>query len=285
MVHHALCALTEPRFERLFLLCSHANRVGKGTHRAVLRVRQLASRHRWALRCDVQQHFASIDHGILRRALATQIDEAELMTVTDRILASGEWAADDAPDAMFFPGDDLLDACRPRGLPIGNLTSQFWSNVFMHNLDAFVVRSLGITAYVRYVDDIVLFDDSRSRLWDAQRAIVERLDTLRLRLHEHSAQVQPCATGIPWLGMVVYPDHVRVKARKVRQATRSLGHRYEQMLAGQISFGEFDASVQGWINLVAQADTWGLRRHVLSPFLLPHGAMPAYAGRQRGWGR
>lgn len=177
-------------------------------------------------------------------------------------------------DDACYPDDDLLAACRTRGLPIGNLTSQFWSNVFMHDLDAFVVRGLGITAYVRYVDDIVLFDNSRSRLWEAKRAIVERLARLRLRLHETSAQVQPCAAGILWLGMVVYPDHLRVKARKVRHATRSLGHRYEQMLAGQISFGEFDASMQGWINHVAQAVTWGLRRHVLAPFQLPPGGQP-----------
>ena len=86
---------------------------------------------------------------------------------------------------------------------------------------------------------------------------------LRLRVHEGSAQVQACADGIPWLGFVVFPDHRRVKSRKVVEATRHLGDRHAAWCAGEISFAEFDASVQGWINHVRYADTWGLRRHVL----------------------
>lgn len=281
VVHHALCQVIEPRFERLFIADSYANRPGKGTHRAVARLQALARGHRWVLRADIRQHFPSIDHAVLSAALAGQVPEPDLMALVGRILASGEWAQEDAADACYFAGDDLLAACRPRGLPIGNLTSQCWSNVYMDALDQFVTRALGCSAYLRYVDDFALLAHSKAQLWAWKAALRERLGRLRLVMHEHSTQVAPCATGIPWLGFVVYPDRIRVKARKVRHTTQRLGRLYGEMQDGAISFGEFDASVQGWINHVRQADSAGLRAHVLAPFVLPAGAQPQFAGRRR----
>ena len=107
-----------------------------------------------------------------------------------------------------------------------------------------------------------------------------RLAALRLTIHESSAQVIPTASGIPWLGVVVYPDYRKVKARKVRYATQRLGQRYAAYCAGAISFAEFDASVQGWINHVRFADSWGLRQHVLAPWRLKLGDLR----RTRGGG-
>ncbi|MEF8767311.1 MAG: hypothetical protein ABTS16_02550 [Candidatus Accumulibacter phosphatis] len=96
----------------------------------------------------------------------------------------------------------------------------------------------------------------------------DRLAALRLEFHAGSAQVQPVGAGIPWLGFVVFPTHRRVKARKVVQATRRLNGRYAAWPRGEISFADFDASVQGWINHVRYADSWGLRTHVLEPFVI-----------------
>ncbi len=103
-------------------------------------------------------------------------------------------------------------------------------------------------------------------LWDRKQAIQDRLATLRLRIHQDSAQVMPTHCGIPWLGFVVYPDHRRIKSRKVVETSRRLGKRFDAWKTGHISFGELDASVQGWINHVRHADTWGLRGHVLKQF-------------------
>ncbi|MBL8485307.1 MAG: hypothetical protein JNJ60_24130 [Rhodocyclaceae bacterium] len=264
VVHHALCNVIEARFERLFIADSYANRTGKGTHRAVDRLQQFARRYRYVLRADIVQHFPSIDHAILRATLARAIPEDDVMALIDILLASGSGVLDGEYDMVYFPGDDLLANCRPRGLPIGNLTSQFWSNCYLHPFDQFVKRELACPAYLRYVDDFALFSDSKSELWAWKRAIVLRLARLRLTLHEAATQALPVACGIPWLGFVVYPDHRRVKARKVRAATRSLGARLAEYQAGHMSFAEFDASVQGWINHVRYADSWGLRRHVLA---------------------
>jgi len=283
VVHHALCSVIEPRFERLFIPDSYANRVGRGTHRALARMRELASRYRYVLRADIRQHFASIDHAILLDGLRTQIPEPDLLRLVADIVASGEEELRDEYRMGWFDGDDLLAACRPRGLPIGNLTSQFWSNCYLHPFDLFVKRELGCAGYLRYVDDFALFADSKAALQAWQPCIEQRLARLRLAVHAHSFQVAPTAHGTPWLGFVVYPDHVAVKARKVREATRRLGARYDAWRAGEISFGEFDASVQGWINHVRFADSWGLRTHMLSRFELAPGCRPhgAAAGRKR----
>ena len=118
-----------------------------------------------------------------------------------------------------------------------------------------------------YVDDFALFANDKPTLWEWKTAVRERLAALRLGFHQGSAQVQPVQAGIPWLGFVVFPTHRRVKALKVVEASRRLGDRYAAWQAGAISFAEFDASVQGWINHVRYADSWGLRRHVLDPFV------------------
>lgn len=277
VVHHALCQEIEPRFERVFIADSFANRIGKGTHRAIARAQELARQYRYVLRMDVRQHFPSIDHTVLIEALRRHVPEPDVLRMIRTILSSADVPAffDDAARSPLFPGDDLLALCRPRGLPIGNLTSQFWSNVYLHALDLFVLRELRCSGYLRYVDDFALFGDDKARLWRMRQAVIERLQHLRLRVHESSAQVQPTQSGFPWLGMVVSPERLRLKSRKVRHATRHLTDRYDALCSGRITFAEFDASVQGWIAHARQADRHGgLRAHVLAPFILPPGCHP-----------
>ena len=188
VVHHALCNAIEPAFEHRFIVDSYANRVGKGTHRAVDRLQQFARRYRYVLRLDIVKHFPSLDHAILRERLAEVIGDDEILWLVDTILASGVGVLDEEYSMVWFPGDDLLAACRPRGLPIGNLTSQFWSNGYLDPFDHFVERELRCPVYVRYVDDFALFGDSKRELWGWKRAIVERLARLRLTVHAGAAQ-------------------------------------------------------------------------------------------------
>jgi RNA-directed DNA polymerase len=268
VVHHALCNLIEPRFERLFMPDSYANRVGKGTHRAIDRLQDLARRYRYVLRADIVQHFASIDHSVLLDTLRRQIPEADVMALVEVIVESGRGVLDEEYCYVPFPGDDLLAICRPRGLPIGNLTSQFWSNCYLHPFDQFVKRELGCRAYLRYVDDFALFSDSKRELWAWKASIIGRLARLRLVIHETRTQVVPVGAGIPWLGFVVYPTHRLVKARKVRNAHRRLRARLAAYHAGDISFAELDAAIRGWIAHVGHADSWGLRERVLDSLVI-----------------
>lgn len=132
VVHHALCNLIEPIFERTFIADSYANRVGKGTHRALDRAQTLARRYRYVLQIDMRQFFPSIDHLILRSILARKITDPGVLSLIDGILASGVGLLQEQYEMVYFAGDDLFAISRPRGLPIGNLTSQFWANCYLN---------------------------------------------------------------------------------------------------------------------------------------------------------
>jgi hypothetical protein len=265
--------LIEPIWERRFIHDSYANRVNKGTHRALDRCQEYARRYRYVLQCDVQQFFPSIDHAIMRTELARLIRDEDLLWLCDQILDSGVRVLPKTGDWGYFPGDDLFAALRPCGLPIGNLTSQFWANVYLDSFDHFVKRELECPAYLRFVDDFLLFADNKRTLWEWKAAVIAKLAELRLRLHENRAQVYPVDTGVPFLGFRVYPSHRRVKRRKVVQFRRKLRTLLAAYARGQLSLERLDASVQGWINHVRYGDTWGLRRTVLN-FVLPNARIP-----------
>jgi retron-type reverse transcriptase len=255
--------IVEPRFERLFCHDSYANRVGKGTHAALNRLQALALRHRYVLRCDIVRHFPSVDHQILLDVVSRVVPEPDVMALGRAILASGaDVDQDDAPTP--FPGDDLLALCRPRGLPIGNLTSQFWSNCYLHPFDEFVRRELRCRSYVRYVDDFALFADDKGTLHEWKSAVSRRLSRYRLFIHGNQAQPVPVTGGIPWLGFVVYPTHRRLKRRKVVHATRRLRAAFVRYQDRQLERKELNAKLRGWIQHARHGDTWGLRRHMFS---------------------
>lgn len=192
------------------------------------------------------------------------VKDEQVRWLIETILHSGEGVLAGEYDMVFFPDDDLLARLQPRGLPIGNLTSQFWSNCYLNPLDWFVSRQLGCAAYVRYVDDMALFSDSKRQLARWREQIMDYLTRLRLTIHQESAQALPVTAGVPWLGFVVYPTYRKLKARNVVAFRRRLARNISLYRAGQITFGELDSSVQGWINHVRYGDTWGLRDYFLA---------------------
>jgi hypothetical protein len=263
VVHHALCNLIEPIFERSFIADSYANRLGKGTHRALDRCQQFARRYRYVLQCDVRQFFPSIDHALLRARLARKIPDTDILWLIDRILASGQGVLSEAYTPVVFPGDDLFAALRPRGLPIGNLTSQLWANVYLNPFDHFVKRELRCAAYVRYVDDLILFGNDKVQLWDWKAAMQERLAALRVAVHP-GAQPHPVAEGVPFLGFRVFPHARRLKRRKGLYFQRRFTQLCDAYAGGSLSFEQLSACVHGWVNHVRYAHTLGLRRAVLA---------------------
>ena len=117
---------------------------------------------------------------------------------------------------------------------------------------------------MRYVDDFVLFSDDKHKLWSWKQKIIARLAQERLTIHEAQTQVLPVHCGIPWLGFVLYPTHRLLKRRNAVAFTRRLERNLDAYQSKLISFAELDASVQGWVNHVRYADTWGLREHLFS---------------------
>lgn len=265
VVHHALVKVIEPIFERTFIGDSYANRKGKGTHAALDRAQAFARCYRYVLQCDVVQFFPSIDHQILRCILARKLADDRIVWLVDQILESGRGVLAEAYAMVYFPGDDLFAVNRPRGLPIGNLTSQFWGNVYLNVLDQFVKRTLHCAGYVRYVDDFLLFSNSKRQLWAWKNAIRECLAGLRLTLHERSSTVYPVTHGIPFLGFHVYPTHRRLKRRNGVAFARRYRKLRRAAARGEITLEELDRRVQGWLAHAAHGDTYGLRRALLKP--------------------
>jgi len=268
VVHHALCRVVEPIWEKRFIHDTYANRLGKGTHRALDRTQAFARQHEYALQCDVRQFFPSIDHAIIRKEFTRLIHDENVIWLCDQILKSGEGVLSEEYEMYWFEGDDLFSAQRPRGLPIGNLTSQFWANVYLNDLDQHVKRELKCKAYIRYVDDFLLFSDNKQELSQWRDQIIRKLAGLRLTLHEECAQIFPTSTGIPFLGFRVYPEHRLLKTRKAIRFRRKLKHLMGNYSNGLLDFSKLDQIIQGWIHYAGYADTWGLRRSVLKGVVL-----------------
>ncbi|MCC7155285.1 MAG: hypothetical protein IT161_11980 [Bryobacterales bacterium] len=162
VVHHAFTQVVEPIFERRFSADSCACRKGFGTHAALEKAAAAAARHPYALKCDVRKYFASIDHAILKARLARVICCPRTLALASTII-DGSNPREEV--CFYFPGDSLFTPFeRRRGLPLGNQTSQFFANVYLDSLDQLVNRVLKPLAYVRYVDDFVLWDNNKPRL-------------------------------------------------------------------------------------------------------------------------
>lgn len=162
VVHHAVMNLIEPPLDRTFIFDSYACRQGKGVHAAVDRYQAWAQTYRHVLKMDVRQYFPSIDHEILKAKLRRHIKDKRVLDLLDRII-DGSPKADVEP--VYFPGDNLFTPTERRvGIPIGNLTSQFFANLYLDDLDHFIKQKLSVRPYLRYVDDTVVLDDDKHRL-------------------------------------------------------------------------------------------------------------------------
>jgi len=168
----------------------------------------------------------------------------------------------------YFPGDDLFAAIRPRGLPMGNLTSQFWANCYLNGFDHFVTRHLGCKSYLRYVDDMLFFSNDKSILRKWRGHVIDYLAGLRMTIHEKSAQARPVSEGVRFLGFVIYPDHRRLLRRKGIHYRRKLKGLVSEFHRGDIGFEALASSVRGWANHVRFADTEGLRWAIMKEVIL-----------------
>ena len=261
VVHHALCNVLEPIFERRFSASSFACRRGKGTHAALERASRFAARYRYVLKGDVRKFFPSIDHGILTALLARKIKDPDALWLAGRIL---EHANPQEPVVGWFPGDDLLSPlARRRGLPIGNQTSQFFANVYLDPLDHCVEEQLRPGGYVRYCDDFVLFADDKRWLDVARQRCRAALQALRLELHVTKSVVSRVADGLPFLGFRVFPDHRRLARGGAGRMRRRLAVMQHDYAAGRASLEQVRARIHGWLGHAGHGATWRLRRRLL----------------------
>lgn len=263
VVHHAICLQTSRVLESSFVSDSYANQVGKGTHRALNACQEFARRFRYVLAMDIRQFFPSVDHQILLSLLQRHLKEQPVMDLVSHVISGGAAVHRDRYEMVWFPGDDLMSRFRPRGLPIGNLTSQIWANLYLTPFDHFVKRELRCPGYVRYVDDFRLFSNDAGNLWRYRDAINERLKDWRLVPHP-GTQPYSVNEGFPFLGFRIWPNRRRLKRRKVIHTSRRLRKLAKQVSTGERPLSDFSARLRAWLNHASHGNTIGLRKAVLN---------------------
>ena len=262
VVHHALCNIIVPLCDRSFIADSYANRFGFGTHRALRRFTKFARSSRYILQCDIRKYFPSIDHTILKSLIRRKLKCQDTLWLIDRIIDNSN---PQEPTIEHFPEDDLLTPLeRRRGLPIGNLTSQFFANIYLNGLDHFVQEQLKPGKYLRYVDDFALFSDNWEFLATARLAIEEYLAQLRLKIHPIKSQLFETKEGANFLGFRVMRDRIRVRSENLRRARRRIQSMEIKYTHDRISLAEICQSMESWVAHLEQGDTWRLRQQIFA---------------------
>lgn len=264
VVHHALCNVTGPLLERSMIADSYANRRGKGTHRAILRYQEFAQRYRYVFKADIRKFFPSIDHAILKEVLRCKIGCAATLRLMDGIIDNSN---PQEAHLHYFPGDDLFTPqLRRRGLPIGNLTSQLWGNYYLNPMDHFLKDRWGCPAYIRYVDDFVVFHDDKSFLHETKAALEEFLHAYRLVLHPAKSRIHQVKEGVLFLGHRVFPDFRLLNPANVRRFKERLQGMAQEVVAGTLSLETVGRRVQAWNGHAKFSNTYRLRSKLFATF-------------------
>jgi retron-type reverse transcriptase len=165
----------------------------------------------------------------------------------------------------YFPGDDLLTPLqRRKGVPIGNQTSQFFSNCYLNNFDHFIKENLQASNYVRYVDDFALFSDDRDFLAQARIKIEEYLAELRLKIHPIKSQLFATKYGASFLGFRILPDRIRVRNSNLHRGRRRLKRLQTDYNQGKINWLDVERSLRSWMAHLDHGDTWQLKKQIFS---------------------
>ena len=256
VVHHALCRVVMPLFERRMIHDLYSNRDGMGTHAAIRRCRELSKRYRYVLKCDIRKFYPSIDLEILKQIVRRTIRCRETLWLMDTLI---DHSNAQEPVCNLFPGDDLAEAAERRvGLPIGNLTSQWFGGIYLTPFDHWVKQELRCGGYLRYVDDFLLFSDDKAELRAWRQAIVEKLAAVRLRLHAGKSRTHRVVDGVTFLGQRVWPGKQRLCRPNVVAARRRLKWNVRQYLAGTLTKEALTARWMSWRGHALQADTESL---------------------------
>ena len=239
IVHHALYRVLAPMFEPMFIHNSYSCRIDKGHHAGVnalyTALRKVSSNNHipcFALKCDIKKFFDSVDHGVLREIIAKKIADPDALWLIDEIIRS------------FTPG-----------LPIGNLTSQLFANIYMNELDHFAKHTLRIPFYIRYTDDFVMVSNSQEQLWGWLESIRRFLNQrLHLTLHPRKVIMRKYIQGIDFLGYVQLPDHRVVRTKTKRRIFK------------KIRLGATEQVLQSYLGVLSHANSFVLSEKLKNEF-------------------
>jgi retron-type reverse transcriptase len=245
VVHHALMQVIDPMLDPTMINDSYACRQHKGVHLAVDRYQQYAKRYTWVLKLDIASYFASIDHHVLTQLLQKRIGDQQVLKLFNTIISSYSTA----------PG---------KGLPIGNLTSQFLANYYLNEFDHWLKESLRVPGYLRYVDDFFLFGDNKETLWCWLAKIELFLESLSLHLHPNKTHLRRTSERVDVLGYIVTSDRRWLRNDNGWRFTRRLRNLARLRQGAIITFDQLNGHVYSWIGHARHGETMGLRRQIFS---------------------
>ena len=235
VVHHAIHDVIEPVIDKTFIFDSYACRKGKGTHKALERAQSFLRANKYCLHGDIKKYFFSVDHAVLKKIVRLKIKDMDLLDLIDKVI-------DSANNVAVIQG---------KGLPIGNLTSQFFANLYLNEFDRFMKFTLKQRYYIRYMDDFLLFSNDLDQLKDMREQARGFLkDKLCLTMHEPKSQIFKTIKGIKFLGLRLFEGHRRLDSNNVRR------------LRGRFHFVKHDG-LRSWFAYSQNADTVLLRKNIL----------------------
>ena len=240
VLHHALMNICHPIFERLQIFDSYATRKHKGTHAALHRAERHQYKYGWYVKMDVRKYFDSIDQEILFALIQRKIKDKVVLRIFKKIIASYETTAG-------------------KGLPIGNLTSQYFANYYLSFADRYVHQELKISAYVRYMDDMVMWSNDKAKLSLAQDKLMHFLSA-KLSLKLKINVLHQCQHGLSFLGFRIFPTKTKLNKRSKKRFVQKVKE-YEMLLnRNQWTQEEYVRHILPIVANVRYADTIGLRR-------------------------
>ena len=256
IVHHALHHHLSPFYEHSFITDSYACRPGRGIHHAAGRVQHFlrsGGPDLYACQLDVSKYYASINHDRLLELLQTKIDDQALIDLLRVIIASTDSGHEH--DHLFAPDSYYFTKGR-RGIPIGNLTSQLFANIYLDRVDAYAKQTLKIRHYVRYMDDILFFHTDKAQLRAWQQAMVEFLyQDLYLTINPRKVRIYPAKFGISFVGYVIYPWYLRLRGSSVRRFKKRYRRQLKAVAAERLQPIVMRESFNSWKAHAAHART------------------------------
>lgn len=251
VVHHIVSIQLEQIFEPTFYAHSYSCRKNKGTHKGSLALQTMAlkvsrnnTRVCWVLKCDIKKFFASVNHKMLLKILEKKIQDKDFIELLQKVVDS-------------FYSDRTINFNDKKGIPIGNLTSQFFANIYLNELDKFVKQTLKVKYYVRYADDFLFLSEDKKYLEHLLPTIQEFLkQKLDLELHPNKIFFRKFSSGIDFLGYITFPYYVLPRTKTKHRLLKKIKLKISEYQAGKITNEELNQTIQSYLGYLSHANTY-----------------------------
>lgn len=224
IVHWMLYDYLYPIWERRFIHHTYGNLKGRGTHAAIQDLAKMcrSPSAQWVLQIDISKYFYSIPHDLLKERVTRYVGDTDIRMLLEALIDS--FCTDHRYDELFSPSS-IYRRTHEKGMPIGNLTSQLFANIYLSPFDHWIKEVLQIRYYMRYVDDLLILGQSKEELHQYLGLIISRLEQEGLMIHPRKIRIAPVSQGIPYLGYRIWPHHIsagrRILSRYHRELRRS----------------------------------------------------------------